>query len=237
MEKEKKSIIGRFKELPTKKKVIVVLVAIVVIMFLLGMIGGSSDNSSVSTSTGTSKSSSSKLTEKSNNVNGMRFTFTVSDYVENYNAVIRETEDMPELFEIEKSDFELLQTKDGIKTYSYNRLVGNQQVRFAIGLYVEEESNKVIEVSFMTENAYMKKLTEEQKTYLMTHNMAQVIMATNKGLTMESAFELTKKAANSTPTVYYNSKDNTITAVSMNNQVTTFKVGAMSKDVYNKNFK
>lgn len=182
-----------------------------------------------------STDSNDNVEESENNVNGMRFKMTISDFVKKYNTIIRETEDMPELFTIEDSEFSLLASKQGIKTYSFIRyVIGSNRTRYAIGLSVEEKSNKIVEISFSMAYEDFNKFNSQQQAYLLTHNMPQVIRTIDSKLTMNSAYELIKKASTFNPTIYF--KDNIVITAQENGEVIMFKVSAISKEKYKEAF-
>ncbi len=180
--------------------------------------------------------------EISNNANGMRFKMTISDFVEKYNKVIEKTEEetLVPVFQIKESDISYLGTNDTSKMYGYTRYVGgnmansSSKARFAIGLYLEKDSDKIVQVSFVVDNEYLNSINREQQTSLFSHSLPQVMMAIDNKLTMESAFERVEKATNNVPHIFFN--NNICLAVNSNDEVITYTIAAMSNEVYNKMF-
>ncbi len=110
----------------------------------------------------------------------------------------------------------------------------NSEERFAIGLYLEKGSDKIVQVSFSTTNAYLNSLTEEQQKYLLQHDLPQVMMAVDNTLTMDSTVEKVTKAINSVPHICF--ENNIAITASDNNEVSTFMISAVSNEVYENNF-
>lgn len=173
---------------------------------------------------------------------GMRFKITIKDFVERYNKVIEETEDelsVP-LFQINESDFSYLGTNNTADVYGYIRYVGgnmasgNSQERFAIGIYLEKGSDKIVQVSFSAENTYLNSLTDEQQSFLFYHDLPQVIMAVDNTLTMDSAKAKIDNAINSIP--HINFENNVAITATQNSEVTMIAIAAMSNEVYKKNY-
>lgn len=217
MEKEKKSITQRFKNLSIGGKIIFIMITLLLIMVVVGfVIDNMNNNKSIVSSSEqleseskTNKENMKSFVEKSNTITGMNFAFTKEEFSEKY---LKNYQEEIEIGLVDKG-FTYQQTQENLKIYanSLYRAKGNaigrgKEEHFIVMLLEEPTNNKIVRVmgSIINFSSQNEKL---QQTSI--NGIINMYKAIDESITEEKAKSIIKDISgkiknNGQPAIYEN---------------------------------